>query len=274
MMRTRHIFAGFTFVVGLGTLSAAPALADEVTEFQKRIESVRANYTTTIGLFDQLRLDVEAISVLPDAKAMTGITGQQFESALKSCWEAPLKDVKDAQRQAIDAARAASNFQNRAGMKDLDDTKIELTNALGSVESCGPNAIGAAKVEVDKLNDQAKAALDQKLALVNGVRVLSKKTLPDKSKALGSEAEKLKTDMLASVKKAEGKAAVAAKNPLGGGGKKEQQKVDALKALEADVDGIAALVAKDVPEVGKELGDTGMKVGKNITDVSQLVGEK
>lgn len=273
-MRLVYRFGRF-LVAGLAVCSFGTSLAyaDALSDMNKRIDAIRAKYTTTMGMYDNVLTKVDEISVLPNAAAIVGLSGTQFESALKGCWEAPLTNVKDAKTEAIDIKRAAEQFKNRTAMKELEDTKTSLNNAVLSVESCEPNAMKALGGDTTSINDETKAALKGKLDIVNTLRILTKHELPTRAKDLTAESAKLKTDLVAAIAKAEGEAAVAAKNPFGGGGKKEKTRVASLKALETDVDSLMQLVTKDMTEVPTELATTVGKVLKNITDVSALIGK-
>jgi hypothetical protein len=99
------------FSVSCATLMSAIALASgaqasDADKLISRIQELRAQYTVTLGMYDQLRTDVEAISVLPNAQEISGLSGNQFSSALTACWDAPIEKAEGFQRSAIDAKSA------------------------------------------------------------------------------------------------------------------------------------------------------------------------
>jgi hypothetical protein len=179
--------------------------------------------------------------------------------------------VKDVQREAIDAGRAAASLKERSAMRGVKDTEIELKNARASVTSCKDKAIAASQLSPDALNDAGKEALETKLATIDQIRVLSKHELPTRSKKIVEDATKLQAEALAAIKTAEVKAQAAAKNPFGGGGKKEKQEVEKIKSVQAEAEAFQKLVTQETTEIPAELTKTGTQMGKNITDLSALL---
>lgn len=250
-------------------LLAGSAAADS-KKLSKRLDEIRAKYVTTMGMYDQLRADVETLSVLPNAKEISGVSGDQFTSALKTCWEQPIESVKGAKREAIDIGRAAKAFKDRTAMKGLKDTEIEVSNARNAVNQCKPAAMDSVKGQMGSMNDAAKSALDNKVSLIDQIRILSKHELPTRAKSLTEATAKIQGEVIAELKTAEAKAKAAKANPLGGG-KKAKKEVKRLKSVQVQADELMKLVQTEMTAMPKELTSTTTNIVKNITDVGALI---
>ena len=186
---------------------------DVLEEAQSAMDNVKGNYVALRGLMDEMLESAKSLAVIPEGirpKHLAKISFGTFKATLEECFQENVQALEGVKTEALDMKAAAAKFSTKESLVGFSETKKAVANVLSTAKGCAPKSMSKLSRFKKGTTDEVKAFVKDKVALINNMRIMILKGIPDQAKAIAEAAK----DLPLAIGKGIASLTVLEKNPI------------------------------------------------------------
>ncbi len=256
---------------GLGGATGVGTQKDYVAEAEKHMLGLKADYVLLMGVQQTVDQKADLFTRVPDGLKFLQVNWKQFEGELTSCWNTPIETIQSVKGSSVDAIEAGKAYRSNGVYHDLKSVQLTAQNGIDRVKQCPGVLAAEVKGFPKKTADTAKAWAQERLKILNDLRVLIKQEVPDRAKAVGNRVLDTPTQIGGVLAEAQGAFEVLKKNPLANDGDraKMQGQLDTLKRMQGEAQDLGNTVQRDAMVIPGKSAETGTKLVNNFKTIGR-----
>ncbi len=239
---------------------------DFVTDAKAALTNIKAEYVFAKGMVSVVNQKVDEFLYIEDGLKLGRVKWKTFQTELADCWQTPFSAVENVKARTVNVIDAARNLKNNTALHEAKSVRDTAYNAVAKVQACPQALADQVKGLPKRATDEAKAWAQGKMQILNEVRVIVRKDLPSRVKALPGKVVDDVTvigKQLASAKAwqttIEKAGNEAAKN-------KNLRQIKTLEGLKAEATSLQTTITSDAATLGTQVQEATRRIATGINN--------
>jgi hypothetical protein len=243
-----------------------PEDKDFVTDARDAMVNVKAEYVLAKGIVAVVEQRIEAFLDIEDIPRMGRVRWSSFRAELEGCWNAPFEAIENVETRAVNAVDAAAQLRNRTALHEAQAVQDTAWNAINTIQTC-PQALTERVAGLPRrASDEAIAWSQNKMALLNEIRVLLRHDLPARLQTLGTVAVEGPQAVVTQLGEAKAYTEVLARAGDDATRSSNSRQIRELEQMQTEAQDLGTQVSTDASGFGTGIADSGTKMVDGITN--------